>query len=126
MSLLSLFNGSEEWTLNISKLKKNRSCKNYLLRFLTGYTFYDWIRIEDIRKTMKIPAVPEVIDGYQNNWHEYILRMLQIEYLRDYSARDQLGVRIWKTGEDEDFPCIVIVSCIVSKDYCLLCPLKCF
>jgi hypothetical protein len=76
--------------LTASQRRRIEAAEMKLLRLLAGYTLYDYITNNSIRKELWITSILDKIDEYRKKWLLHIQRMPQHQIpLKSYNYRPQ-------------------------------------
>jgi len=89
--LPTFLHGSENWTLTALQRRRIEVAEMKLLRPLAGYTLYDHITNDYIRRReLRITGILDKIDEYRRNWLSHLQRMPQNRMpLNSYHYRPQ-------------------------------------
>lgn len=75
MAVPMLRYGCENWATNRGDKRKIETAEMKFLRAVAGVSLFDHVKNEEIRRTLNIPSVNDLVESQKKNWHQHILRM---------------------------------------------------
>ncbi|PSN37460.1 Fumarate hydratase [Blattella germanica] len=75
MAVPMLRYGCENWATNRGDKRKIETAEMKFLRAVAGVSLFDHVKNEEIRRTLNIPSVNDLVESQKKNWQQHILRM---------------------------------------------------